>query len=466
MQVAKGAVLSSQGAGLDKVIIDVFGRWDSSGSVSMPMFRPIRIRSGGILNLNGTLGGQFGLYEQDGQLIKPGASNARLASNFARFSGPVRVEGGSLEVGRFDDAGTVYVDQADFEVLPGAALRFVAQSSLFPSRQLEHLPSAHPQVLRFRGGGSVSISYYQFRANPLPGGNPAPALTLIADPGMLTLVDCLLALDTHSLFLADADIVNGISINALSLGARWRVFGDQMSAGTLTFRPGASVLLQEATLSMGRVRGPFALSSQGESRMLLPYTREEAQGSWTILGGRLVLEPRSIGQTFTVSESVDLRAGSILAISLDQLEFGPQSTLRGSGTVRTLPAQPIAYACAIAPHGLLSIEGDVKFTETSRLRSRVRGSAASLDFDRLQISGLAILKGAVHVQFANGYTPRAGDVWPLIEAAGLIEGQAPTLIIEDQMPGFDARLRLAGNVLELVVLNDGVPGPLWTDGFE
>jgi hypothetical protein len=72
--------------------------------------------------------------------------------------------------------------------------------------------------------------------------------------------------------------------------------------------------------------------------------------------------------------------------------------------------------------GTLTVEGSFQQTNAASSLAIEIGGTAPGTFDRLMVSGLAALNGALNVSLINGFTPQASDTFQIVTAAGNLTG--------------------------------------------
>lgn len=113
-----------------------------------------------------------------------------------------------------------------------------------------------------------------------------------------------------------------------------------------------------------------------------------------------------------------------------------------------------AGSAALQGVGTLRIQGNLTISETGVITLHVLGGTADLQ-DHLQVTGTVALHGQLEIDFGNGYAPRQGDKLVLIQAT-TVTGAPQAAVITGLEAGFEFDLDLAGGVLMLTALNDGV----------
>ncbi len=128
------------------------------------------------------------------------------------------------------------------------------------------------------------------------------------------------------------------------------------------------------------------------------------------------------------------------------------ATLTGSTTVEGSVTNSGTIEPGSSP-GNLNITGSLVLLPGSRLRFELGGSAAGSQYDQIKISNVVTCGGTVAVQFINGFTPSAGQVFQLINAPSRL-GAFPGV----SLPGLPAglswtnRLDVDGSIAVVVLV--------------
>ena len=85
--------------------------------------------------------------------------------------------------------------------------------------------------------------------------------------------------------------------------------------------------------------------------------------------------------------------------------------------------------------------------------------AGNGQYGQLDITGSALLQGLTVLDFMNGFAPKKGDVFDLINITGTFDYSKNTIDIEGLQPGFDYSLDFANGEFTLTAVNDGIPAP-------
>jgi hypothetical protein len=75
------------------------------------------------------------------------------------------------------------------------------------------------------------------------------------------------------------------------------------------------------------------------------------------------------------------------------------------------------------------------------------------------VEGDATLDGTLVLQFLNGFAPRAGDAFDLLDVSGNLTGGFANVVVRGLAPGFDFAEDTVGGQLTLTSLNDAEPLP-------
>lgn len=159
--------------------------------------------------------------------------------------------------------------------------------------------------------------------------------------------------------------------------------------------------------------------------------------------------------TGNLGESVlTLNNGYVEANAVDVEHNG---IIRGTGTLRTT-ARLVNDNGTIAPGlspGALTIEGDYEQGPNGRLLIEIGGTNAA-SHDRLIVTSNATFAGDLVLHFLDGFAPKTGDSFPLLNVGGIVNGEFSGVGIENLAPGFQFQFVTNGVQLGITALNDGV----------
>jgi T5SS/PEP-CTERM-associated repeat protein len=233
-----------------------------------------------------------------------------------------------------------------------------------------------------------------------------------------------------------------------SSGERSSLSGDiivgSFGRGLLEVLDGAIVSSGDATVG---------LSSPGDVQI---STGDSAIASkWALTGNLQIGLPANSQGTVTLSDAA-LDVGGTVTI-------GELGKLLGTGLVNGVVSnQGGEVAPGLSP-GTLIIDGDFEQT-AGRLSLEVAGTAPG-EFDVLKVTGNATIAGHVRLEFLDGFAPRQGDAFELLDVAGTMNGQFANIEVRNLAPEFQFDLQPEGGGLRMVALNNGVfvppPPSVW-----
>lgn len=216
---------------------------------------------------------------------------------------------------------------------------------------------------------------------------------------------------------------------AMSTGARVRSTHDMHFAGTLTTNAGAEpaeIDVPEFTLeAVSTVTLNNTLRLEGANTRI-------AAGA-TFAGGGTLFIPD--GSTVQLQDNADV---DVLIQNQGTLELG-------------LAAAPNAQASGL----------DYQQDAAGELAITLGGTGLS-DFDRLTLTGVASLAGALDISLNNGYVPAAGNMFPFLAASTSVLGAFTAVTQPADMPaGLLFDVVYAPNLVQLVVVN----APIYSADF-
>ena len=105
--------------------------------------------------------------------------------------------------------------------------------------------------------------------------------------------------------------------------------------------------------------------------------------------------------------------------------------------------------------GTLTIQGNVTISETGIITLNLQGGTPDLQ-DRLVVTGTVNLAGQLTLNFSNGYAPKQGDKFTLIQATA-ITGLPDDVVLTGLDGTLDFGLDIINGVLTFTAYSDGVP---------
>jgi hypothetical protein len=126
-------------------------------------------------------------------------------------------------------------------------------------------------------------------------------------------------------------------------------------------------------------------------------------------GGRISLNAGTVGLT-----QVDVSVASTGTITGGTLQLFPGSSLSGTGTIQANVINAGTTNPGGNVPGVLTIAGNFTQYGAGVLNIQIGGLTAGSQSDQLAITGAAGLGGTLNVSLTNGFTPQAGNSFPII----------------------------------------------------
>jgi len=91
----------------------------------------------------------------------------------------------------------------------------------------------------------------------------------------------------------------------------------------------------------------------------------------------------------------------------------------GSGSIigRFIIGRGATYSPGRSP-GMLTVDGDFEIEEEGTLQLEIGGSTPQTGYDQLVVTGDTVLRGTINVSLINGFDPKPGDVFDLLDVGG------------------------------------------------
>jgi T5SS/PEP-CTERM-associated repeat protein len=201
--------------------------------------------------------------------------------------------------------------------------------------------------------------------------------------------------------------------------------GKEGGTGTLTVRNGGSVMNDSAGLTQVGGSFPSAASDQTDGSITVTGSGSSFDaGDQLIIGGGFdfgsgqpIFDQPGTGSV-TVENGATLTAGDGEGDGETDIFVGNNGSLQvASGASLTGDVQTDAggvFAMGASP-GLAMVQGNADIGGATTFELDGTGDG---DFDRLEAGGAVTLGGDVTVDVGRGFTPEAGDSFPIVEADG------------------------------------------------
>jgi hypothetical protein len=248
------------------------------------------------------------------------------------------------------------------------------------------------------------------------GGTMAGSGTTRAEGGVaLSSTSTKIFADTRSLVIAGGS--SSWSAGSITLGADGSTLRSEAGASFTATGVGGRSLFDTADSGSFENQGVFTLDLDSPASALTLSPGDVANsGTIELLTGTLSLQT-----SFTQTAGVLRLAGGTLATSspLD-IQGG---ALEGTGLIDG----DVQSAGVLAPGfsaGQISVDGDLTLLSGSELRAELAGLAQGTSYDFVDVSGSAVLAGALSVSFLSGFgsAVSAGDQLTVLEAGAPLAG--------------------------------------------
>ncbi len=219
----------------------------------------------------------------------------------------------------------------------------------------------------------------------------------------------------------------------------------------------SSMLRVDSLLAIGNA--PEAIDRQGRGRLILRdgdvlagllmlFTGSSLEGTGRV---GLLLSDGLMALEGAVDPGVTIILGEPPLEPIVPAPLRAGSSAPGFMASRTAvtPSLPI-----IQP-GTLTFSNTVTLSPTAVITLDVIGKTANL-YDHIIVSGTAQLGGQLVLNFGDGFAPKQGESYNVMQA-GAFASAFQTTTIAGLAPGFTYTLSATGGAFNLVALNDGVP---------
>ena len=434
-----------------------------------PALRSVLVGTGGF--------GHDGLLRlQGGSLLR--ADKVLLGSALAAASGRLELDGSAtvLDIASLTVGGAANGANATVAVRNGATLRTQALTVARHAGTTGEVTVDGAGSLLALRGGAVNIGPLADGGVTVSGGARliGEASTLITVGNGDPTQSSVLRLQGAGTLMADIG-VQVLPSGTLELrdGARWDAGSHgganalAVQAGIVRFRGAQATLDTALVLGMGTE----VISADGTPRLDVTKT-----GQWDIgnastvvvdslvsVGTAAQLLVHDTGTTFSFSDMV---LNGLLSVHNGAELRGQRIGLGGHGQIGgnlgRIHADVIGTDGRITPGnspGRLEIDGNVTLSGQASLELEIAGTQAGTLYDVLQVSGnFQMTGGRVVLKFLDGFAPKPGDSFDLLQVAGTLALDSHTPVqVQGLQAGWQFDLQADnGRSLRLVSLNQGV----------
>ncbi len=171
--------------------------------------------------------------------------------------------------------------------------------------------------------------------------------------------------------------------------------------------------------------------------------------------------------TINATGTLTLNGGTLNATTIDHTQGGNFDFVDGTLTVGTFNGDLNQFGGILAPGaspGLTQVNGNYNLI-VGTLAIEIGGALPGTDFDRVDVTGAAILSGELAVSLVNGFVPNYGDSFEFL-TAGTGLNDAFTLLNFPSLPLPNMAWNLVNTGSSLILSTDStLVGDLNNDGF-
>lgn len=236
--------------------------------------------------------------------------------------------------------------------------------------------------------------------------------------------------------------------------------------GTLVLSNGATLSTQ--TMTLGRQSNGVGLLGALNSTIIVsssPIVGAAGAGTMVLSNSTLIVSSSSGSNVAT--------AGVRLADGLTT-QIGPDGALIGTGTINCptlvddggalvvgsqIPSigtvsQAASRQRLVASPPVLTIDGDFE-QDSGSLDIQIQGSDPTL-YGQLDVTGDVDLAGTVLLDFGNGFAPKEGDVFEILDVDGTVNDFSSEIQYAGLAPGWQFQLQQSGDLYEILSLSNGI----------
>lgn len=280
---------------------------------------------------------------------------------------------------------------------------------------------------------------------------------------------------TSSSGIIGMDIGGTGTVTVTGQGSRWEQDGalsvGWLSAGELRLEDGG--LVECASGIVARMPGSTGAVTITDADSTWRTTGDLTIGGLpTAVGGvgNVIVAQNGrleVGSTLLLWDSgiLDVNGGSVI---IGDPVLGPTNTvtvnaagtLAGRGVIQANLHNVSGIVTPGAATGILTVNGDFQQQSAGRLHFEINGHLPGEEYDRLVISGTALLGGVMEVTLGGGFVPEVGDRFELMSFE-VSTSEFADIELPSQVPDRIFAVEVGPNSVELLV---GLPGDVNCDG--
>jgi len=263
--------------------------------------------------------------------------------------------------------------------------------------------------------------------------------------------------------LAGALTNNGqLNLNAVGNLTNLTFNGDQTAGGNGEIVLGAlssnnRILTNNSVVTSGP---NHTIRGQGQ---LLANTGGMVNNGTIIADGTMTINPNGLG--FVNNGKLAVASASGLTLTDGTFTNNPGGVLAGSGTI-TVTGATLNQLGTISPGasaGMLTVSiGTLTMAASSDLKIQIGGLTVGDEYDRLAVTGNAVLDGDLLISVINGFTAPAGDSWTILTTTAALTGafaNAPNDLDTLVTPYGTFEVDYTANSVILTSVTDIIPEP-------
>ena len=163
-----------------------------------------------------------------------------------------------------------------------------------------------------------------------------------------------------------------------------------------------------------------------------------------------------VGRTLTLNDGATLSIDDTSSVCAATVLINPGATVGGKGTI-CANSHIINNGGTLGPGfspGHLTLDAEFEQAGTGTLVLEIGGTVPGVEYDVLEVNGLATIAGFVQLVFIGGYAPETGDSFDVLQVAGTLDLSSAMIEVFGLPAGLNVDVDLLSGTVTVVIGGD------------